>query len=139
MKSWLLDTNTLVYAINRQGGVRDRINVAALEGRLFTSTIVVSELLFGAERSRHPDDNRREVHRTIARLSVLPFDLRAAEHFARLRALFEDAGRRRPRIDLMIAAQALAASAALVSHDDDLLAHPIAGLNVEDWYTPPKV
>jgi hypothetical protein len=45
VKSWLLDANTLVYAMNRVGGVRERANAAALNGRLLTSTIVVSELL----------------------------------------------------------------------------------------------
>jgi predicted nucleic acid-binding protein len=59
----------------------------------------------------------------------------AAEQLARLRAHFETAGKRRPRIDLMIAAQAVAAGATLVSHDADLLGHPIPELTVEDWYT----
>ena len=134
MKSWLLDANTLVYVMNRQGGVRERANAAALNGRLLTSAIVVSELLYGAERSRRVEINRREVQATISRLTVLPFDLAAAEQLALLRAHFEAAGKRRPRIDLMIAAQAVATGATLVSHDDDLLRHPIPGVTVEDWY-----
>jgi tRNA(fMet)-specific endonuclease VapC len=138
VKTWLLDANTLVYVMNHQGGVRDRANVAALTGRLLTSAVVVSELLYGAERSSRVEINRREVYATVSRITVLPFDLAAAEQLARLRAHFEGAGKRRPRVDLMIAAQALAAGAALVSHDDDLLAHPIPGLEVEDWYTAPK-
>lgn len=113
MKSWLLDANTLVYAMNCVGGVRERANAAALNGRLLTSTIVVSELLYGAERSERVEVNRREVHAAISRITVLPFDMAAAEHLARLRAHFEAAGRRRPRVDLMIAAQAFAAGAAL--------------------------
>jgi tRNA(fMet)-specific endonuclease VapC len=138
VKSWLLDANTLVYAMNRQGGVRERANAAALDGRLLTSAIVVSELLYGAERSNRVEVNRREVHATISRLTVLPFDLAAAEELASLRAHFETAGKRRPRIDYMIAAQAVAAGATLVSHDDDLRAQPIPGLTVEDWYTSDK-
>jgi tRNA(fMet)-specific endonuclease VapC len=135
VKTWLLDANTIVYAMNRQGGVRERVNAAALNGRLLTSAIVVSELLYGAERSNRVENNRREVHATISRITVLPFDMAAAEQLARLRAHFETVGRRRPRVDLMIAAQAVAAGATLVSHDDDLLKHPIPGLAVEDWYT----
>ena len=134
MKTWLLDANTLVYVMNRQGGVRERANGAALNGRLLTSAIVVSELLYGAERSNRIEINRREVHATISRIKVLPFDMAAAEELARLRAHFEAAGKRRPRIDLMIAAQAVAAGATLVSHDDDLLRHTIPGLTTEDWY-----
>jgi tRNA(fMet)-specific endonuclease VapC len=138
VKTWLLDANTLVYVMNNLGGVRDRANAAALTGRLVTSAIVVSELLYGAERSTRVEINRREIYATVSRITILPFDLAAAEQLARLRAHFEGAGRRRPRIDLMIAAQAAAATATLVSHDDDLLGQPIPGIDVEDWYTPPK-
>ena len=137
MKTWLLDANTLVYAMNQVGGVREQANAAALDGRLLTkSAIVVSELLYGAERSSRVEVNRREVHATISHLTVLPFDLAAAEHLARIRAHFEAAGKRRPRADLMIAAQAIAAGATLVTHDNDLLEARIPGLTVEDWYTP---
>jgi len=76
----------------------------------------VSELLYGAERSNCVEINRREVHATISRIKVVPFDMAAAEQLARLRAHFETAGKRRPRIDLMIAAQVVAAGATLVSH-----------------------
>jgi tRNA(fMet)-specific endonuclease VapC len=136
VKTWLLDANTLVYVMNHQGGVRDRANAAALTGRLLTSAIVVSELLYGAERSTHVEINRRQVYAAVSRIAVLPFDLAAAEHLAHLRAHFEGAGKRRPRVDLMIAAQAVAAGATLVTHDDDLLGHPIPDLDIEDWYTP---
>jgi hypothetical protein len=37
VKTWLLDANTLVYVMNRQGGVRERANAAALNGRLLTT------------------------------------------------------------------------------------------------------
>jgi tRNA(fMet)-specific endonuclease VapC len=133
--SWLLDANTLVYVMNHQGGVRERANAAALNGRLLTSAIVVSELLYGAERSARVEDNRRAVHTLVSRLTIVSFDTVAAEHLARLRVHFEKIGLRRPRMDLMIAAQAVAAGATLVSHDEDLLAHPIPGLKVEDWYS----
>jgi tRNA(fMet)-specific endonuclease VapC len=133
--SWLLDANTLVYAMNRQGGVRERANAAALDGRLLTSAIVVSELLYGAMRSERVENNRRQVFAAVSRLTILPFDMAAAEQLARLRAHFETTGKRRPRVDLMIAAQAVAAGATLVSHDDDFLSQRIPDLTVEDWYS----
>lgn len=48
----LLDTNTIIYALKYQGGVRERINLAGLRGeQLVTSAVVAAELLYGAERS----------------------------------------------------------------------------------------
>jgi hypothetical protein len=69
----LLDTNTLVYALNRQGGVRERVNDAALRNRLATSSIVVAELLYGAGRSSRPEENRRVVLRGLERFQIVPF------------------------------------------------------------------
>lgn len=81
---YLLDTNTLVYALNRQGGVRERVNDAALRNRLATSSIVVAELLYGAGRSSRPEENRKVVLRGIERFQIVPFTFATAEHFARL-------------------------------------------------------
>ena len=47
---------------------------------LCISTITLTELLHGAARSATPVQNRHEVERMAARLSVLDFDSRAAGH-----------------------------------------------------------
>ncbi|MES1204459.1 MAG: type II toxin-antitoxin system VapC family toxin [Pseudomonadota bacterium] len=63
---WLLDTNTIIYALKYQGGVRERINLAGLRGEeLVTSAVVAAELLSGAERSARRDENRKEVHKAL--------------------------------------------------------------------------
>jgi tRNA(fMet)-specific endonuclease VapC len=100
VRRWLLETNTLISAINRQGGVRERVNIAGLDGQLLASTISVAEMLYGAARSRRPDENRRRVFSSIRSFTVLPFDLAAAERLAHIRLHFERIGKRRPRIDL---------------------------------------
>lgn len=135
---YLLDTNTLVYALNRQGGVRERVNDAALRSGLATSSIVVAELLYGAARSSRPEENRSVVLRGLERVKILPFTLATAEHFARLMASLAARGKPAPRIDLMIAASAVEMNATLVTHDRDLLSAPIPELRVVDWYTPGK-
>ena len=135
---YLLDTNTLVYALNRQGGVRERVNDAALRNRLATSSIVVAELLYGAGRSSRPEENRKVVLRGIERFQIVPFTFATAEHFARLMIDLAAHGKTPPRVDLMIAATALELGATLVTHDDDLLSAPILELTVVDWFAPRK-
>lgn len=135
---YLLDTNTLVYALNRQGGVRERVNDAALSSRLATSSIVVAELLYGAARSSRPEENRKVVLRGLERFQIVPFTFTTAEHFARLMTDLAAKGKTPPRVDLMIAAAALELGATLVTHDNDLLSAPIPTLTVIDWFTPEK-
>jgi tRNA(fMet)-specific endonuclease VapC len=135
---YLLDTNTLVYALNRRGGVRERVNDAALRSRLATSSIVVAELLYGAGRSARPEENRRVVIRGLERFQIVPFTFATAEHFARLMTDLSAKGKPPPRVDLMIAATALELGATLVTHDNDLLSAPISALTVIDWFTPEK-
>jgi tRNA(fMet)-specific endonuclease VapC len=133
---YLLDTNTLVYALNHRGGVRERIHDASLRNGMATSSVAVAELLYGAGRSSRPEENRRVVLRGIQRFEIVPFTLSTAEHFARLPTDLAAPGKTPPRVDLMIAATALELRATPVTHDDDLLSAPIPALTVVDWYTP---
>ena len=55
----------------------------------------------------------------------------AAEHYALLRSAMEDSGTPMGNLDLMIAAQALAAGATLVTHDR--VFHRVKHLKLDDW------
>jgi tRNA(fMet)-specific endonuclease VapC len=134
---WLLDTNTIAYALKYQGGVRDRINEVALRGdRVVTTVVVAAELLYGAERSARREENRRQIHTALARITPMPFTLSAAEHYARLKAHLASRGKLKARIDLLVAAAALDVGATLVTHDGDLVTEDMPDhLQVVDWYT----
>ncbi|WP_296898801.1 type II toxin-antitoxin system VapC family toxin [Thiohalocapsa sp.] len=54
--------------------------------QLAMSTVTLGELVFGAEKSRHREANRRVVEGMESRLTVLPFDESAATHFGQIRA-----------------------------------------------------
>ena len=71
MLRWLLDTNLCIRVLrDRPAGLRERFNREA--DALCISTIVLTELLYGAEKSARPDENRRAVEQFAARLVVLP-------------------------------------------------------------------
>jgi predicted nucleic acid-binding protein len=53
----LLDTNTIIHAMNGALSVRRRLNEVAGQGEILTSALVVGELIYGAECSA-----RREEH-----------------------------------------------------------------------------
>jgi tRNA(fMet)-specific endonuclease VapC len=71
------------------------------------------------------------VEEFLLRVEVLPWNSEAARHYARIRAVLEKEGEPMGNLDLMIAAQAVAAETVLVTHDQAF--RRVKGLKVEDW------
>ena len=57
------------------------------------STVTVMELIYGAEKSSHPERNLRDIEDFSARLDVLYYNDAAASHSGRLRAELAKAGK----------------------------------------------
>ena len=131
MLRYMLDTNICIYVIkNRPEALRDRFNAEA--AHLCISSVVLSELFYGAEKSAKPQQNRTVVEGFAARLAVLPFDAKAAMHYGQIRADLERQGRVIGPYDLMIAGHARAEGLTLVSNNIREFAR-VDGLRVEDW------
>ena len=76
---FLLDTNVVIAILRRQPGpLRERL--AAESGRIAVSSITVSELSYGVERSAEASENRRAVDQFLALIEVLALDAIAAQH-----------------------------------------------------------
>jgi predicted nucleic acid-binding protein len=131
--TWLLDTNTIIYAQYVGGRVRDRLDDASKRGRIVTSVLVIAELFYGAERSSRPEANRRKVEDVVKTIEVLPITVASAARFGALKQQLVSRGRVKADVDLHIAATAIDASATLVTNDGALLAGDIEGLTVENW------
>ena len=131
MLRYLLDTNLCIRVLrDRPQGLRARFNANA--EALCLSSIVLYELLYGAERSNDPARNRREVEHFAGRLTVLPFDSEAAAHTAEIRA---DLGARSCVIgpyDLMIAGHARSRGLVVVTGSLGEFQR-VHGLRSEDW------
>ena len=78
------DVREVTILRDRPPALREHLNRSA--EALCISTIVLTELLVGAEKSNRPTQNRREVDRFTARLEVLPFDETAAANAAEIQA-----------------------------------------------------
>ena len=127
----LLDTNSASYIIK---GHPSRVSERLLRvpmAEVAISVITEAELLFGVERRPELPKLRIAVEEFLLRPQILPWDSDAARHYARLRAELERKGMPMGNLDMMIAAQALASGAVLVS--GDRVFQRIRGLKVEDW------
>lgn len=114
MTNYLLDTN-VISALLRQprGTIKDRIEDVG-EDAVWTSIVVASELRFGA-RKEGSDKLIARVDAFLASIRVVPLDHPADEHYAALRRFLEHTGRVIGPNDMLIAAQALAEDAHLVT------------------------
>jgi tRNA(fMet)-specific endonuclease VapC len=131
---YLLDTNTVSYVIKGNfPQVRQRLLKVPM-AEIGISVVTEAELRFGLARKPGASSLKTAVEEFLLRVEKLPWDSDAAQHYARVRAALEDEGEPIGNLDLMIAAQALAAEAALVTHDR--VFRKIRGLKTEDWTKP---
>lgn len=129
----MLDTNLCIRLLrDRPQGLRARFNAEA--DTLCTSTIVMTELLHGAEKSAAPVKNRREVESFAQRMTVLPFDDAAAAHAANIRAVLERRGVPIGGYDLLIAGHARSRGIVVVTGNLREFRR-VDGLLCEDWLT----
>jgi tRNA(fMet)-specific endonuclease VapC len=141
---YLLDTDTLIYMIR---GLKPRSRKRPRAERMVAkcqsaqddghtvglSSITVSELEYGARRSRDYAAELRAVHKVLLPFELFDYDaIRAPHAYGRLRHDLDQAGTPIGAMDLLIAAHALALSATLVSNN---LGHfrRVQGLQVENW------
>jgi tRNA(fMet)-specific endonuclease VapC len=130
MPSFMLDTDTVSFALRGHGRVGERI----LEHRpseLCISSITLAELRFGADLKRS-----KRLHGLITTfvrsVGVLPFDVAAAEGFGALAATLRGRGASIGGFDTLIAAHALAAALTLVTGNTKHFGR-VPGLTIVTW------
>jgi tRNA(fMet)-specific endonuclease VapC len=130
---YLLDSNILIAALNESSRPLLSRLVTLAPQRLHLSSIVLSELLTGAEKSGARAAERRAVVHELARgMTPAPFDAAAAEVYARIRAAMETKGQTIGPHDMQIAAQAISRKLILVTNNLREFRR-VPGLISENW------
>ncbi|WP_299166216.1 tRNA(fMet)-specific endonuclease VapC [uncultured Arthrobacter sp.] len=128
---YLLDTNILIHAIRyKPDNLRIRFNKHA--GQMALSSVVLSELVYGAEVSEKVEANLRAVEGLASRMEFLDFDAAAAHHTARIRAHLKLEGQPVGPYDAMIAGHARSRGLTVVTNNAREFAR-VPGLLVENW------
>jgi tRNA(fMet)-specific endonuclease VapC len=127
---YLLDTDSVSFALRGQGGVGNRIRELK-PSDLCMSAITVAELRYGADRK-----GSRKLHGLIdvfaAAVEVAPFDEAAAVEFGRIGSLLAERGTPIGEFDVLIAAHAVALRCTLVTNNIRHFGR-VPGLSVENW------
>lgn len=131
MLKYLLDTNIVIYVIKRRPlEVLDIFN--RHHGHMAISSITLAELVHGAEKSSDVTRNTAVVEDFASRLTVLPYDDKAAWQYGSIRATLEKQGQPIGINDLHIAALARSQGLTLVSNNLREFER-VPGLLLENW------
>lgn len=128
---WLFDTNILIAISKRHPALLSRLERID-SSAVMLSSVVLAEIEYGIAKSARKQTNRLVFDAIIETFTVHRFDEAAAREFGALRAHLEAQGQVIGPYDMMIAAQALALGATLVT-DNEREFRRVPGLAVENW------
>lgn len=128
---WLFDTNILIAISKRHPALLSRLERID-SNAVMLSSVVLAEIEYGIAKSARKQTNRLVFDAIIETFTVHRFDEAAAREFGALRAHLETQGQVIGPYDMMIAAQALALGATLVT-DNEREFRRVPGLAVENW------
>ena len=135
MLRYLLDTNIVIYVLKRRPvEVLSVFNAHA--SRMAISSITLAELLHGAEKSSRVSENLSVIEDFCSRLTVLPYGIRAAQHYGAIRAALEKLGQSIGVNDLHIAGHARSEGLILVTNNVSEFAR-VPALEIDNWVPQP--
>jgi tRNA(fMet)-specific endonuclease VapC len=131
MLKYLLDTNIIIYVLKRRPAeVLKIFNTNA--SRMAISSITLSELIYGAEKSPNVSKNLEVIEEFISHLDVLPYDAKASQHYGQIKAALERKGEIIGENDIHIAAHAISQGLTLVTNNLREFKR-VANLALENW------
>ena len=130
MAEYMLDTDTVSFALRGQGRVAARV-LEHRPSQLCISSITLAELRFGADTGRS-----QRLHRLITTfiesVEVVGFDGRAADHFGTVATALARRGAPIGTFDTLMAAHALSLGLTFVTNNTQHFGR-VAGLKTENW------
>lgn len=129
---YMLDTNICIYAIkHKPEKVFLRLQMIDPED-VYISSVTYAELAHGVEKSAAVEKNRLALSLLLSNITILSFDVNAADAYGKIRADLEQKGTPIGPLDTMIAGHALSTGYTLVTNNTRELTR-VNGLHVENW------
>lgn len=131
MIKYLLDTNIVIYVLKRRPlEVLETFNKNA--NRMAISSITLSELMYGAEKSTNVHKNLEAIDDFTSHLDVLPYDEKVSQHYGRIKAMLEKKGEIIGENDIHISAHAISQGLILVTNNLKEFKR-VPNLALENW------
>ena len=130
MAGFMLDTDTVSFALRGQGQVATRV-LDHSPSDICISSITLGELRYGAAR-RRSRKLQRLIDTFVGAISVRPFDQAASDRFGPVAASLAARGTPIGGFDTLIAAHALAAGLTLITNNTKHFDR-VDGLRTDNW------
>ncbi len=130
--TYMLDTNTIIYAIKGMYGIAERIiEQGESKNQIHISSIVVAELEVNIVKTKS-SQKKSALEKVLTPFVIKDFSFNDAKHYAEIRAYLEGSGRPIGDMDMLIAAHARSSKCTLVTHNTKHFSR-IPKLSLEDW------
>jgi len=129
---WMLDTDTCSYILRSRPPAAVARLVRTPRGEIGISTVVLAELLCGAERLPNRIPLRKYIAEFASGLVHRAWDDSAARHYGFIRAELDRKGAPLSAMDLMIAAHARSLNAVLVTNNTKHFSR-VPNLKLDNW------
>ena len=128
----MLDTNICIYIMkNKPEHIREKLRTYNL-GDVYLSSIVVSELYYGAYKSEQVERNLVALEYFLKPFNIIDYDLRASIEYGKIRGTLEKAGKAIGGMDMLIAAHARSLDFTLVTNNTKEFER-IENLAIDNW------
>ncbi|MFQ5638898.1 MAG: type II toxin-antitoxin system VapC family toxin [bacterium] len=129
---FMLDTNICIYIIKKKPeNVLNRFQKTSVAD-IGISSITMSELAYGVEKSLKKEQNKIALLLFISPLEITPYADPAAQHYGEIRSALEKIGQPIGALDMLIAAHARSLNVTLVTNNTKEFER-VPDLKVENW------
>ena len=129
---YLIDTNICIYLMNHHPPeVLARFRKMGV-GEIALSSITVSELYYGARKSKAIQQNIRRIEEFVYPFDVLAYDEDAAKEYGKIRSYLEEQSQVIGPLDMLIAAHALSRNLILITNNTKEFER-VKSLQIENW------
>ena len=130
--NYLIDTNICIYIMNKMPPevIRKLKNTGI--GQIGISSITVSELYYGASKSKLKKQNFKRLEEFLTPFEIFSYDENASKFYGAIRSQLENQGSVIGPLDMLIAAHALSNALVLVTNNEKEF-NRIKSLKIENW------
>jgi tRNA(fMet)-specific endonuclease VapC len=129
---YMLDTNICIYLIKKKPiSVFEKFKQLS-PGDICISSITLSELCYGVEKSKKKEKNLNALYQFIIPLGISDFDYNAAFEYGMIRTELENNGKLIGPMDILIASHARSLNMTLVTNNEKEFKR-VENLRVENW------
>jgi tRNA(fMet)-specific endonuclease VapC len=101
-------------------------------GNICISSTTVSELQFGAYKSKHIRKNLKRLDEFLSPFEILAYDEKASSYYGKIRSNLEKQGNVIGPLDMLIAAHALSENLTLITNNEKEFSR-VKSLKVNNW------